>query len=221
MKFYEWGSTTDKGQSGMFLKLEPNKKYRLRLVSKAVQYFQHWDPIPCRSPGVDKETGKPIDPLLAQGFKPKERYSIWVINREDNQLKIIDFPPTLGEQFSNWKALYNAEPGGKEGPDWVIEGKCPGGDKKRTKWTASYLDRTPFTEQELEAISKGNLREKLAEARKDHSPEEILKMLAEKTGGPQPPSIQQPVPQVAASVAVPAQAAAAPRKPQASDGIDF
>jgi hypothetical protein len=222
MKFIEWGQTSsDRGGSGqgIFLKLEPNKKYRLRLVSRPIQYFQHWDPIPCRSPGVDPETGKAIDPLLAQGFKPKERYSIWVINREDKQLKIIDFSPTLYEQFGNWKSLYNEEPGGKTGPDWVVEGKCPGGDKKRTKWTASYLDRVPFTEEELDAISKGKLSEKLAEARRNHTPDEILKMLAEKTGGA---SIPVPVQPPAAAVSAPV--ASQQRRPQAQsvvDGIDF
>jgi hypothetical protein len=197
-KFVTWDTQNDrpKGSNG-FLKLEHGNKYRVRLVSNAVQYFQHWDPVICRSPGADAE-GKTVDPLMLMGYAPKKRYAIWVIHRDDeNKLKIMDFPPTLFDQFVDWKSTFNNDnPGGSTGPDWIIKVERPGNDPKRTKYKANYLDRTPFTEEELkrfkEGISIGEgktvaLKERLAEVRRANTPDEIRDLL-DKKGDPTGPS---------------------------------
>jgi hypothetical protein len=222
----------------MFLKLEVNKKYKIRLVSKPLAYYQHWEPVICRSPGIDKATGQVIDPLMLQNFEPKLRYAIWVLDRNDNnQLKIMDFSPTLYDKFVNWKTTFNDDPGGANGPDWVIEGKCPGSDKRRTKWEATHLDRTPYTAEELERCKAGvtfndktlTLKEKLAEVRREHTPDEIRAMLVAKNadgGAVAPARTVQAAPAVQARPAAPAAPAApAPAAPAATkpanDNIDF
>ena len=189
-KFVGWDEQEGKkGQGGQFLKLEANKKYKVRLVSNAVQYFQHWEPIICRSPGVDPKTNQTVDPLMLQNFIPKKRYAIWVFDREDqNKMKVMDFPPTLYEQFAEWKANFNENPGGANGPDWVIKLEIPGTDRRRTKYKATHLDKTPFTEDEAKLIREGCLKEKLAELRKENTPDEILTMLAAKNVDPTGPS---------------------------------
>lgn len=180
-KYVPWDQQP-RGSSGtgntQFLKLEPNKKYKVRLVSKPLVFFQHWDPIAVRSPQPGDD-GKIIDPLMLMGFEPKRRYSIWVIDREDGKLKIMDFPPTLYEKFVDWKTECNDDPGGPNGPDWVIRLEVPGNDKRRTKYNATALDRKPFTKEENEAIANGNLNEKLADLRRDHSPDEIRQKLSD------------------------------------------
>lgn len=181
-KYVPWDQQprSSKGNgSTQFLKLEAGKKYRVRLVSKPLVFFQHWDPIACRSPQPG-EDGKIVDPLMLMGFEPKRRYSIWVLDRDDaNKLKIMDFPPTLYEQFVEWKNDFNDDPGGPNGPDWNIRLEIPGGDKRRTKYKANHLDRKPFTKDEADAIANGGLNEKLADLRRDHSPDEIRQMLSD------------------------------------------
>lgn len=189
MMFRGWESRGDSGGGGMgglFLKLEVGHKYKVRLISRPIGYLQHWEPIICRSPGNDKN-GTPLDPLMIRGFKPKERFAIWVFDRnDDNKLKVMDFPPSLFDQFVEWKDAYNEEPGGKNGPDWSIRIESKTGQKRNARYKALALDRSPLTEEELERIKAGfngvPLKDKLVELRKDHSPEEILAMLAESEG---------------------------------------
>lgn len=220
-RYYTWEedlpSTSQKsGGNGIdYLKLEIGKKYKLRLVLKYFAYFQHWEPIICRSPEIDAKTGETLDPLMLQGIQPKPRYAIWVIDRTDGKLKLMDFPGTILEQFRAWKDNFNDDPGGPKGPDWVIEGKCPGGDRRKTKWNCAYLDRTPFTQEEVDAIKSGNLQARLEEARKPNTPDEIRKKLADKHGidGGAPVATKQ-----ASVSATPVKQATAPAS---TDGIDF
>lgn len=182
MKFVDWEADSSRsGDGGQFLKLKGGNKYRVRLVGKAVGYLQHWDPVICRSPGKD-DKGNIIDPLMIDGHEPKKRYAIWVINRDDgNKLQIMDFPPTLFDQFKAWKSACNEEPGGSKGCDWQIRLEIPSnGDKRRTKYLAMPLDRTPFTEEEIALMRQIDIKKVLTEVRRDNTPEEIRKMMADK-----------------------------------------
>lgn len=229
--YVSWDETSDRGKGqggGQFLKLEAGKKYKIRLVSRAVQYFQHWEPVICRSPGIDPKTGQTLDPLMLAGYSPKKRYAIWVIDREDgNKLKVMDFPPTLFDQFADWRANFNEDPGGPSGPDWIIKLEVPGTDRRRTKYKASYLDKVPFTAEELALIKEGNLKAKLADLRKENTPEEIRQLMASKNGDPTGPSVAAnaaTAPVAAASTTTAAAPAAAPKAAEAkpsTDGFDF
>ena len=201
--FVGWDEPTGKartggagGGSGMFLKLESGKTYRVRLVGNAVQYFQHWEPVICRSPGVDPKTNTVLDPLMQMSkpdgtpYLPKERYAIWVLDRLDgNKLKIMDFPGVLYDRFKAWKADFNQAPGDVNGPDWKIELQARGGNKRNTQYIAERLDRTPFTTEEIERIQKGltingaqiSLRDHMANLRRANTPEEIRNLLATKS----------------------------------------
>jgi hypothetical protein len=221
MKYVGWDEKNPGGGGGgMFLKLEAGKKYRIRLIGKPACYNQHWEPVICRSPGVDPDTKKTLDPLMLQGFTPKKRFAMWVIDREDgNKLKIMDFPPVLFEQFAEWKTSVNEDPGGQNGCDWSIKLEIPGGDRRRTKYKATSLAQTPLTEEELKAIKEGGLKEKLYEARKANTPEEIRAMLAQKTGA-DPSGPSDPVVAGASQDAVSTGAAPSSEKPK-NESKDF
>lgn len=174
-----------KGKGGTdFLKLEAGKKYKIRLIGSPYRYFQHWEPVSCRSPEKDA-AGNIIDPLMLKGFQPRERYSIWVLDREDqNKLKLMDFPPTLYESFVEWKLAFNKEPGGSDGPDWSIKIEIPpGGTKRQQRYKAIALDRVAVTEEERAVIKEAKIKDRLLELRKPNTPEEINAMLAKKDGG--------------------------------------
>lgn len=188
-KFVDWkdgGSSYSGGGDGggQFLKLQGGNSYTVRLVGKAVRYMQHWEPVICRSPGVDEETKQVIDPLMIQGYQPKPRYAIWVFHRDDgNKLKVMDFPGVLYDQFKDWACTNNADPGREQGPDWIIKLEVPGGDKRRTKYRATAkMNATPFTAEEIKLLKESKFHEKLIELRKANTPDEIRGMLAKRSG---------------------------------------
>lgn len=218
--FVEWSEEEQQPQKkstgSSFLKLEAGKRYTVRLVGKAYKYFQHWEPVVCRSPGTDPETGQVLDPLMQAGLEPKLRYSIWVLDRNDgNKLKLMDFPSTLFKTFLEWKEAYNEDPGGIQGTDWNIKLEVPaGGNKKNTKYSAFPLKQTPFTPEEAELIKKMQIREKIVELRGPHSPEEIRAMIAAKKNGTPMPGKNNQQQQSQAPVAQ-----AAPVKPQQKPAV--
>lgn len=234
-KYVDW--TADKSDrkgdgKSRFLKLSgPNNKYRIRLIGKSIKYAQHWDPIPVRSPGRDKD-GNVIDPLMQAGFEPQVRFSCWVIDRDDNnEFKIIDFPEGLHAKFCAWKDEFKDEPGGRNGPDFRI---TVTGVKKSTRYEVMPLDRTPLTEADIAKAHELDIHKQLAELRKDHTPEEIMQKWneAKASGAPSTPAqaaaqaaqreapkaAPAAVPATTAAAAAPAPAAAAA---PASDDLNF
>ena len=189
MGFVDWkakdGGRKDFGVGGAgsdFMKLEINKTYKLRMIGKPYEYFQHWEPVICRSPGI--KDGQVLDPLMLEQKNPAARYACWFLNRDDGTLKIIDFPGSLLDSFLDWAKAFNAEPGGRNGCDWQVKREGNAGDPRKSKYKAMPLDRAPFTEEELAMINaKGDLAKILEEFRKPNTPDEIRRMLAEKRGG--------------------------------------
>lgn len=240
--FVGWDEPTEKAKnagSGLFLKLEAGKTYRVRLVSNAVRYFQHWEPVICRSPGVDPKTNVVLDPLMQMSrpdgspYQPKERYAIWVLDRQDaNKLKIMDFPSVLYERFAEWKTDFNEAPGGANGPDWKIVLEARGNDKRKTQYRAERLDKTQFTTEEIDRCKAGitvngtqvGLKEHLANLRRANTPQEIRDMLAAKGNATSAPNTTKPatVPTGTSEVSLgdskPATTAATPAAPK---GFDF
>jgi len=196
-KIFSWNELPDigkkkGGKSSGFLKLEPGNTYTVRLVLDPIAYLQHWEPVICRSPFRDEKTGEIIDPLMALGHEPKQRFACWVLHREDNStLKLMDFPPSLAKDFKKWSvANGNESAGGMKGPDFriVVE---KGETKLRTKYAAIHMNVAPFTQDEIAMLKAAGgtegLLTKLKNLRKDNTPEEIRAMMAEKgiTGPPQ------------------------------------
>lgn len=194
----------------MFLRLKSGNVYKVRLIAKPIQFMQHWEPIICRSPGKE-------DPLLAMGYTPKERYSIWVLDRNDNnQMKIMDFPPIVYRQIGLWKDAHDGDnPGGANGPDFQIKVE---GQGKRTRYSVVAIDRAPFTEEELARIKDGNLKDKLEENRRGNTAEEIRAMLAE--NNQDAPGVPEPSSSSKTSTAASRQPAETPAS-TGEDDLDF
>ena len=231
--YTEWEDAKSKKSGGVFLKLEEGKKYKVRLVGKAIVYWMHWKgdncPFTCISPYIDAD-GKTLDPLMLAGLSPSSRYAIWVLNRDEgNKLQVMDFPQGVCDRFKAWKSNFNDEPGGGNGPDWIIEKKKTGPSAKNVKWVADYLDRTPFTPAEIASIKSpesGDLKKRLVDYYPPASPEKIKAMMAEagmavtgQAAAPKAPPAQAQ----ATKPAVQAVAPAAPAAPAAAaqPTIDF
>ena len=84
------------------------------------------------------------------GCDPEPRFAINVIDRADQQIKILQGPMTIVEQMSEHAQTTKKRPGGPEGGDWKITSK---GSKKSRRYNCNFLDSTPFTEEELNKIN--------------------------------------------------------------------
>jgi len=183
-KWLDWEQGEDEDMvsssngGGLFLKLQQGNRYKIRLVGKALHYYQFWEPIVVRSPYKDDD-GTVICPLCQAGFTPKDRFSIWVIDREDGKLKIMDFPPSLFNSFREWHKATNEDPGGRNGPDFSIKVEAPSGKQKYVKYSATSIAPAPFTEEEIKQIKDGKLKERMNEVRKDDSPDDIRQKMVD------------------------------------------
>lgn len=185
---------SDSADGSIFLKLKAGNTYKVRLIDKALHYHQFWEPVVCRSP-FPAEDGTITCPLKLQGLEPKDRYAIWVFDRNDgNKIKLMDYPPSLHGKFKQWFEATNHNPGGENGPDWSITLTAPQGKQQFTKYEAMPLDRTPFKEEELKQMANAKLKERLLDLRRDNTPEEIRQMLRTKkdpsSSGSEPSRVQ-------------------------------
>lgn len=138
-----------------YMKMDKAGTYKIRLVGPYVKFRKHFKPY--RATVQDSE--KDIDPAWVAGFWPQERFAINVIDRADGKLKILEKPKSLFKLFHAYKIATNNDPTGKEGPDWSVTVKIPkdkngAPDKLKTEYTATHLDKTPFTKEEMKLIYK-------------------------------------------------------------------
>lgn len=83
--------------------------------------------------------------------KSKERYAVFVIDRADGRIKVMEGPRSVFLPMRKRKEATGKEPGGKEGGDWQIEIT---GSGLRTEYSVTYLEDTPFESEEKSKIKK-------------------------------------------------------------------
>ncbi len=204
--YVKWGDVGKKssgGKSGKggdrktveYLKLVEGVTARIRLVGKPYEFYRHYTTIQATSPGFKQ------DVAWQAGHEPKKRYAILCLDRNDeNKLKVFEAGPLVFESFMTYYEMSKNDPGGVEGPDWVIQMKIPVTmkdgksfkDKRQTKYTVVRDEKVPFTAEEA-AYLKANWIE-LKEVKKPTDPELIKEMLeSAKTRGnndPVPGSVE-------------------------------
>jgi len=163
---------------GIFLYLKTGNTYRVRLVGGAVVFHRIFhkpaDGKPRTAICEDPKNCSVLD--LHKELKSQERYAIYVIDRADNKLKIMEGPKTLFLYFKQRYQSTKVKPGGPQGGDWEIKITGTG---LMTKYTAIYLDPTPFTDDEKAILSDEfrENRDKLAKMFTPLSDEDIEKKL--------------------------------------------
>jgi len=172
------GSQSKRNGNGesSFLRLQEGK-YRVRLLGKPFQFWQHFEPA-----AVICEGSAESCPICKTGNLPKLRYAVNCIDRADGKIKIL----TGGSQIFDVFKEYSTEvgdPGKKEGPDFSIKVEVPGGNKRQTKYKTSTLDKNTITEDEKKLIDGGSGLHKLEEILKAKTAEEIVAVLEKKDGG--------------------------------------
>ena len=185
--FLSWGDVAlerkGKGSSGKdeYLWLKSGNKYKVRTVHKAVhfwKYFHRDDQGRLRTAITEDPRTCPIaatHPGLAE--KASERYAIYVIDRSDQQVKIMEAPRSV---FSPMRQRYETNGkkpgGGADGSDWEIQVVGAG---INTRYTTIYIEDTPLTKDEITKlkVELDGDKDKLKKIYAVHTPEEIEKRL--------------------------------------------
>lgn len=161
---------------------DPKLKYRFRLVGKPYLFYRHYDFIIATSPGFEN------DAAWQAGHKPRERYAILCLDRNDgNKLKCLEAGPAVFKYFREYFELTQKDPGGQlTGPDWCVVVTIPTDkspktgtgfqNKRRTDYAVVRDETTPLTPEELKYI-KDNWVE-LKDIKTPSDPELIKEMVA-------------------------------------------
>lgn len=148
----EEGKKNSNGKT-KFLRFESNKMYTVRPVGRAFEFFKFFIKSTNRSVVVESEDVDAAAALLAeefgQEFKPQHRYAINVIDREDNQIKIMEGGQQIFKQFALWAKGNQTHPGGMGGGDWLIQ---VDGDGLNRKYSTQCIRPSPLSEEEMDRV---------------------------------------------------------------------
>jgi len=164
-----------------YLWLKSGNKYRVRPVHFAVPVFKYFH----RDKNNKLRTAICANPESCTVLKnhpelkkPSRRYAIYVVDREDGKIKIMEGPKSVFFPFKKRYEATGKNPGGTQsGGDWQVE--VTGSGQKNTTYSMIYLDDTPLNDEEKQMIKAIMDDEKrlLKNVYKVHSPEEIEKRL--------------------------------------------
>jgi|TARA_Y100000310_G_scaffold344276_1_gene456154 hypothetical protein len=181
-------SSTDDKAKPKYLKLAGTPgslvSYKIRPVHKPMMVYKYFVTGPDRLRSVvvkDPENCEVREnhPEL----EPRLRYAINVIDRSDGDVKILEAAPSVFKGFKTWFDNSGNNPGGEDGGDFAITVEVPkNGDKRKTKYTCSFVKQAPFSEDELEQIKSDPGLYNLPEIYKPLETEQIEKILFDTEG---------------------------------------
>ena len=196
--------------SGKFLRLEPNQMYKVRPVHRPIRFYKFYNKDAngrlrtaiCDNPDTCSVTDKHPD------LRPSRRYAIVVIDRNDgNNIKILEGPQTIFEEFKKYYDITKKAPGGAEGGDFTINVICPNGKKDRdTTYNIEFVEPTPFSKEQIETLVEKKDDFNLPEIFKSHSDEEIETRLFDENWPPKKDGDSSPAAPAATNQAAPAAA---------------
>lgn len=141
-----------------FVKFSPGKGKTIRPIGKAVTFYKffvrgpHGDRSIVVDPEFKNEASAKLSAHAGQEIKPSLRYAVNVIDREDNQIKILEGGQSIFEHFANWsQGNGGAPPGGANGMDWTISAS---GEKLLRKYATTPIRSAPLTEDEVHRIKE-------------------------------------------------------------------
>lgn len=147
------GSSDNKSQGKRnFLKFETGKLHLVRPIGTAVEFYKFF--INNRSVVVNKENRDKAAEIISKHFgkevQPNHRYAIYVIDRDDKSIKILEAGHSVFKAFAMWsKANNNLAPGSQASGDFGIQVT---GEKLQRRYTASFMRPAPLTPEEVKSI---------------------------------------------------------------------
>lgn len=197
----DWGSLGSEGKSFgegtpkdrlNFFKMEKDKVHIFRPIGKAVEFYKYFvmSPAGKRTVIVDKKDKDPsqkvISEFLGKETKPTWRCAMFVLNRANGEVEILEGGFQIFEAFAVWAKASGASPGSQASGDWTIRatGDGAGGSNPR-KYQTQFMRPAPLTQEELAKINalqeQGKL--KFSEIYRPVPVDQLVSKLTGGTGG--------------------------------------
>lgn len=145
-----------------FLKFESGKTYNVRPIGGGEEFYKFF--VNKRSICVDLEhkdaASKKLSAHFGTEIKPQLKFAMNIIDRQDNQVKVMEFGLSIYKVISQWAMAAKQHPGGKNGQDWMI---TVTGDGQNRRYGAIPIKASPLTDEEKARFEGGkgvfNLKE--------------------------------------------------------------
>lgn len=161
---WEEVDSSERSQSqsgGLFFTPQVGKKNVIRLVGKPHRFMRHWNfnKEVCLKESPNDDTYCPM--CEVDDRAPSLRYIIFVLDKGDldennvPKLKLYEAGPSVFKHFKTYMEMREVDPGGKDGPDFVIRKNVDNpGNPLSTTYDVLALDKAPFSEAEIKLIKE-------------------------------------------------------------------
>lgn len=180
--YVQWngiGKDGGDGNKNDFLSLESGKTYRIRPLFYPYKFWKyfHKNGSQLRTAICGDPDTCPIKDRHPNLAKPVLRFAIYVIDRADGKVKILEAPQSVFRPMGNHADAMNKNPGDLDkGSDWMVK---KSGQGFKTKYDVTFLADTPLTMEEKRAVKEalGEDIKKLKTIYPVDAPEEIERKL--------------------------------------------
>ncbi len=149
-----------------FLRFEKNMEYRVRLVGGGLEFHKLFvakgKPSLIVDGKVKDEAAKLLSEHYGKEIKPSYRCAMFIIDRADGRVKILEGGFSIFDAISNWSKAMDIKPGSGQGVDWQIKvtGDGVSGSNPR-RYAVVGLAPTPFTDDEKKMLQQLKDEDKL------------------------------------------------------------
>ena len=152
VKFINFDEIQSQKSSSTFLRVKPDCKYKVRLVSGAVKIFRVFSKDRKCAFLENEEIGTELRHKYPRELSDiTTRYACWCIDRGSKSLKILDMPKSVATSFGNRQSCIGKEIAEyNEGCDWMIT--TNGRQGKEVRYETVYLEDTFLTHSEIELV---------------------------------------------------------------------
>ena len=152
VKFINFDEIQSQKSSSTFLRVKPDCKYKVRLVSGAVKIFRVFSKDRKCAFLENEEIGTELRHKYPGELRDiTTRYACWCIDRDSKSMKILDMPKSVARTFGNRErsldrniAEYN------HGCDWMI--MTNGRQGIDVRYETVYLEDTFLSNAEIELV---------------------------------------------------------------------
>jgi len=165
-------------QNVEYVRIDLGQSALLRPIGAPFEYYKHWRPISAISPGRD------TDVCWQSGHAPQRRFALRCLDRRTGRPAVWCIPEHIYWRLCAWAQEHRADPGGKQGVDWLVT--CRGtGD--RTEWQVDPQSYRAYTDAEKIMLKAWYDQTKLELLFAPDTPERIAALYRESCEHPEGP----------------------------------
>jgi hypothetical protein len=151
-KFVDFNEMQPQKNNNSILRVKPDCKYKVRLVSGAIEIIRIFSKDRKCAFLENEEIGTELRHKYPGELRDMTtRYACWCLDRDSKSMKILDMPKSVAKSFSNRQVRVGKEIAEyNEGCDWLID--TNGRQGKDVRYETVYLEDTFLTNAEVELV---------------------------------------------------------------------